>query len=87
MTNKVTSAGAQAVQEDYSEAAAFHNFEKVKVVYRSECPGCKGVTPPVNFSRCVLNRPLMISVPPEGMHISCPAHPEGHHLYGTQVTC
>jgi hypothetical protein len=22
-------------------------------------------------------------IPPEGIHLSCPVHPEGHHIYGS----
>ncbi len=36
-------------------------------------------------AQCVLNKPLMIVIPPEGMHLSCPVHPEGHHVFGTGV--
>jgi hypothetical protein len=25
-------------------------------------------------------------IPPEGVHISCPVHPEGHHIYGSGIT-
>jgi len=23
-------------------------------------------------------------IPPEGVHLSCPVHPEGHHVFGSQ---
>ena len=31
---------------------------------------------------CVLNQPLMMVIPPEGVHLNCPAHSGGHHIYG-----
>lgn len=37
--------------------------------------------------QCVLNTPLYMVIPPDGVHLSCPAHPEGHHVFGNQVTC
>jgi len=36
--------------------------------------------------QCVLNKPLMMVIPPDGAHLSCPAHAEGHHVFGSQVT-
>jgi len=28
----------------------------------------------------------MMVIPPQGIHLSCPVHPEGHHIYGSPVT-
>jgi hypothetical protein len=25
-------------------------------------------------------------IPPEGVHLDCPAHPEGHHVFGSGIT-
>lgn len=50
--------------------------------------GCPQPWPnPRNNIRCILNQPLMMVIGPEGVHLSCPAHPAGHHIYGTQITC
>jgi hypothetical protein len=27
----------------------------------------------------------MIVIPPEGIHLPCPVHPEGHHIYGSGI--
>jgi hypothetical protein len=36
---------------------------------------------------CVLNKPLLLYVPPgTHMHLSCPVHPEGHIIFGSSVT-
>ena len=24
-------------------------------------------------------------IPPEGVHLDCPAHPEGHHVFGSGI--
>lgn len=41
---------------------------------------------PWEASQCTLNKPLWMVIPPEGVHIPCPVHPEGHHIYGSPVT-
>ena len=41
---------------------------------------------PWEGSQCTLNKPIWMVIPPEGVHISCPVHPEGHHIYGSPVT-
>jgi hypothetical protein len=38
-------------------------------------------------SNCILNKPLYMVIPPEGVHLSCPCHSGGHHIYGNQVRC
>lgn len=50
------------------------------------CPDCnKPNLPP---QECVLNKPMLLYIPPgPGIHIPCPAHPEGHHLHGSSYTC
>jgi hypothetical protein len=42
---------------------------------------------PWDTRECVLNKPLWMVIPAEGIHLACPVHPEGHHIYGTQITC
>lgn len=54
--------------------------------YTSPC-GCPRPWPHDNGMPCVLNQPMGIVIGPEGIHLSCPAHPAGHHIYGTQITC
>ncbi len=53
-------------------------------------PGCPSNQEPWidpwEESQCTLNKPLWMVIPPEGVHISCPAHPEGHHIYGSSIT-
>jgi hypothetical protein len=41
---------------------------------------------PWEAAQCTLNKPLWIVIPPEGIHLSCPVHPEGHHIYGHGIT-
>lgn len=50
------------------------------------CPHCERPPMPSPVG-CVLGKPLMIAIPPQGVHLSCPVHPEGHHIFGPQVTC
>ena len=53
------------------------------------CPFCDPARPkrdPWKESQCVLNKPLFMVIPPGGVHLSCPVHPEGHHVFGPQVT-
>lgn len=50
------------------------------------CQDCKHPREPIRPSRCVLREPLMMVIPPEGVHLTCPEHPEGHHVYGPQVS-
>jgi hypothetical protein len=71
-------------------------FEESKS--RDDCPHCNPYRrcpycdpnyrrpDPWQESQCVLNQPLMMVIPPEGVHLSCPAHPEGHHIFGSSVT-
>jgi hypothetical protein len=33
-----------------------------------------------NLSRCVLNQPLMMVIPPEGTILRCECHPAGHFI-------
>jgi len=41
---------------------------------------------PWEASQCTLNKPLFMVIPPGGVHLSCPVHPEGHHIYGPDIT-
>lgn len=50
------------------------------------CPPDKQPFDPWKESQCVLNKPLWMVIPPEGIHLACPVHPEGHHVYGTTIT-
>jgi hypothetical protein len=43
-------------------------------------------TDPWEAAQCTLNKPIWMVIPPEGVHISCPVHPEGHHIYGSPIT-
>ena len=53
-------------------------------------PGCPSNeepwVDPWEASQCTLVKPLWMVIPPEGTHISCPVHPEGHHIYGSGIT-
>jgi hypothetical protein len=54
------------------------------------CPYCPPTEPeidPYDNRECVLNKPLWMVIPAEGVHLHCPVHPEGHHIYGNQITC
>lgn len=53
------------------------------------CPHCQPELPIDNSdqSQCVLNKPLMIHIPSEGIHLSCPIHSNGHHIFGQQIKC
>src|SRR5208282_5424767 len=56
---------------------------------KEKCPFCdpKFVPrDPFRESQCVLNKPLWMVIPPGGVHLSCPVHPEGHHVFGPGVT-
>lgn len=53
---------------------------------QKECPFCKpGYKPadPYRESQCTLNKPLWMVIPPGGVHLECPVHPEGHHVFGS----
>jgi hypothetical protein len=58
---------------------------------RCPFPGCPANDEPYEDPRdtreCTLNKPLWMVIPAEGIHLSCPVHPEGHHIYGNQITC
>ena len=56
---------------------------------RCPFPGCpeNDRPDPQDTRDCTLNKPLWLVIPPEGIHLSCPVHPEGHHIYGSIVTC
>jgi hypothetical protein len=57
---------------------------------RNRCPYCPPTEPeidPFDGRECVLNKPLWMVIPAEGIHLHCPVHPEGHHIYGNQITC
>lgn len=48
-------------------------------------PGCQ--IKPIRPSECVLLKPLLLYVPPDGhAHLSCPEHPDGHVIMGSGVT-
>lgn len=52
------------------------------------CPFCDPDFKPLDpwrEAQCVLNKPLMMVIPPGGVRLSCPVHPEGHHVFGSQV--
>lgn len=51
------------------------------------CPFCDRPVDPWRESQCVLNQPLMMVIPPGGVHLDCPVHPAGHHIFGNQITC
>lgn len=52
------------------------------------CPGGAKYDPkPPDLSQCTMNRPLSMVIPPQGVHLSCPVHPAGHHIFGSQVRC
>lgn len=54
-----------------------------------DCPFCKPNRKPFDpyrESQCTLNKPLFMVIPPGGVHLECPVHPEGHHVFGPQVT-
>lgn len=56
---------------------------------RNHCPYCDPNRPkfdPWRESQCVLNKPLMMVIPPGGVHLSCPVHSDGHHIFGPSVT-
>jgi hypothetical protein len=40
---------------------------------------------PWKEAQCTLRKPLWMVIPPEGVHLDCPVHPEGHHVYGPRV--
>ena len=40
---------------------------------------------PWEESQCTLTKPLWMVIPPEGVHISCPVHSEGHHIPGNGI--
>jgi hypothetical protein len=47
----------------------------------NRCPYCN--PPRAPYSECTLGKPLWMVIPPEGVHLDCPAHPEGHHIFGS----
>lgn len=52
------------------------------------CPWCdRQQQPKPDTSQCILNKPLMMVIPPGGVHLPCPCHPEGHHIRGTEIRC
>ena len=52
------------------------------------CPWCPPKDRrPWRGTECILNKPLWMVIPPEGVHLSCPVHPGGHHVFGANVTC
>src|SRR5271157_2470442 len=70
------------------------NMYKIKPVrpitpHERKCPFCDpNYKPrdPFRESRCVLNQPLFMVIPPGGVHLSCPIHPEGHHVFGPEIS-
>ena len=43
--------------------------------------------PNPNFS-CTRGKPLLMVIPPEGITISCPVHPNGHFIKGpNRISC
>jgi hypothetical protein len=61
-------------------------LEEVKAAKKAKsCPYCKPCDDcdrPWRESQCILNKPLMMVIPPGGVHLDCPVHPEGHHIFG-----
>ena len=54
-------------------------------MFDPNCPGCnKPYKPPIE--QCSLNKPLWMVIPPEGVHLSCPIHPQGHHVFGSRIS-
>ncbi len=52
-----------------------------------DCPFCKPCPQsPWAQSQCVLNKPLWMVIPPGGIHLDCPVHPDGHHVFGPEIT-
>ena len=65
------------------------DIHRPKKNHKKECPFCKPDRKPFDpfrESQCVLNKPLFMVIPPGGVHLECPIHPEGHHVFGPQVT-
>ena len=57
---------------------------------RQRCPFCPPTEPeidPYDGRECSLNKALWMVIPAEGIHLHCPVHPEGHHIYGNEITC
>jgi hypothetical protein len=56
---------------------------------KHDCPFCKpdkaNQFDPWREAQCVLNKPLMMVIPPGGVHLECPVHPEGHHVFGSPL--
>lgn len=48
--------------------------------------GCPKLWKVPRSPQCILNQPLMMVIPPDGVHLSCNAHPEGHHVFGSQMS-
>lgn len=56
----------------------------------SDCPYCNPKQPrpdPWREMQCILNKPLFMVIPPGGVHLQCPVHPEGHHVHGPEIMC
>jgi hypothetical protein len=53
----------------------------------TNCPFCKPgqCLDPWRSGQCTLNKPLWMVIPLEGVHLDCPVHPEGHHVFGSAV--
>jgi hypothetical protein len=61
--------------------------EELENKYAAKLPcGCPKPWRIPKHPQCVLNKPLYMVIPPEGIHLSCPAHSEGHHVFGSQVS-
>lgn len=62
----------------------------MEINVRKPCPHCnpdqKKRFDPWKESQCVLNKPLFMVIPPEGAHLTCPVHPDGHHVFGSGIT-
>jgi hypothetical protein len=59
-------------------------MERGKVDF--SCLSCTRPRPLPTAIGCVLEKPLMMVIPPQGVHLDCPVHLEGHHIFGPQVT-
>ena len=53
-------------------------------------PGCPGPEYDDEIRKaqfCVLNKPMLLYIPSNShAHVNCPVHPEGHTLFGSNIT-
>jgi|SRR5208283_1006458 len=59
---------------------------KPRKIHKGKCPFCDPwARDPWVEAQCVLNKPLWMVIPPGGVHLNCPVHPEGHHVFGPGI--